>query len=141
MLYYMQIELLTIAFPFSRINALNVSFTFSSLRRFQLNGIISKLKKKYLIINNSPKQTTYGRIEISDVIPTLTMVAGSMVLALLILVIEKVHYSFKIRSENKLFIKKLNYNLSVRNRLRKGNNNRNLRLPEFNNTRLIGYWP
>lgn len=121
-------------------------FTFSSLRQFQLNGIISKLKHKHLIIRNSQNTiltygiNTSGEIELSDIVPTLTMVAGSIILALLILIAEKIYYSFEIRSKNKLLIKKSNHNLDVRNRLRKGNNDKNLKLQlSFNNTRLIGY--
>lgn len=107
---------------------------------------MSKLKNKHLIIRNSRNTITYGintsgEVELSDIAPTLTMVAGSMILALLILIVEKKYYSFKIRSKNKLLIKKSNYNLDIRNRLQKGNNNKNLKLQEFNNMRLIGYWP
>ncbi|XP_077269825.1 putative glutamate receptor isoform X2 [Temnothorax americanus] len=69
------------------------------LRRFQLNGVISKLKNKFLIKDN-PREELYGGVELNDVTPALTMLAGSMVLALLILIIEKVYYSSKTRSKN-----------------------------------------
>ncbi|XP_071566391.1 probable glutamate receptor [Temnothorax nylanderi] len=70
------------------------------LRRFQLNGVISKLKNKYFIRDNPRKVPYYGLVELSDVTPALTMLAGSMVLSLLILIIEKVYYSSKTRSKN-----------------------------------------
>ncbi|XP_071566429.1 probable glutamate receptor [Temnothorax nylanderi] len=70
------------------------------LRRFQLNGVISKLKNKYLIRDNPREVPYYGLVELSDVTPALTMLAGSMVLALLILIIERVYYSSKTRSKN-----------------------------------------
>ncbi|XP_077269823.1 putative glutamate receptor [Temnothorax americanus] len=99
------------------------------LRKLQLNGVIHKLKNKYHIRRNHPSGVHYGFVELSDVTPTLVMVAASMVLALLILIIEKMYYSFKTRcsKNNKLSIKKLSYNLGVRNKLRKGNE-RNLNL-------------
>ncbi|XP_024892967.1 probable glutamate receptor [Temnothorax curvispinosus] len=99
------------------------------LRKLHLNGVIHKLKNKYVIRDNHPRKVLYGYVEISDVTPALTMVAGSMVLGLLILIIEKVYYSFKTRcsKNNKLSVKKLSYNLGVRNKLRKGNE-RNLNL-------------
>lgn len=117
-------------------------FTFFSLQRFHLNGVIGKLKNKY-IKNNLSQNITYGIVELSDITPTLTLVVGSMILAILILIIEKVYYSFKTRSKNNELktIKKLNYNLGVRNKLQKGNNERNLKHQRFSNTRLIGYWP
>ncbi|XP_024879231.1 probable glutamate receptor [Temnothorax curvispinosus] len=65
------------------------------LRKFQLNGVISKLKNKYHIRRNHPRGVHYGFVELSDVTPALTMLAGCMVLALLILIIEKVYYSSK----------------------------------------------
>ncbi|XP_011880267.1 PREDICTED: probable glutamate receptor [Vollenhovia emeryi] len=117
------------------------SFMNYHLRQFQLNGIMSKLKNKYLIRTNSPSSIIYGLVDLSDVAPTLTMVAGSMILALLILIIEKVHYSFKTRSENnRLSVRKLSPNLGVRNK-RKGANEKDLKLQGFYNTRPIGYWP
>ncbi|XP_024892887.1 probable glutamate receptor, partial [Temnothorax curvispinosus] len=64
------------------------------LRRFQVNGVISKLKNKYVIRDN-PREELYGWVELNDVTPALAMVAGSMVLALFILIIEKVYYSSK----------------------------------------------
>ncbi|XP_071566397.1 glutamate receptor ionotropic, delta-2-like [Temnothorax nylanderi] len=111
------------------------------LRRFQLNGAISKLKNRYFIRDNPKEVPSYVLVELSDVTPALTMLAGSMVLALLILIIERVYYSSKTRSKNnKLPVKKLSYNLGVRNKLRKGNE-RNLNLQRFYNTRPIGNCP
>ncbi|XP_071642063.1 uncharacterized protein [Temnothorax longispinosus] len=70
------------------------------LRKLQLNGVIHKLKNKYHIRRNHPSGVHYGLVELRDVTPTLVMVAVSMVLALLILIIEKVYYSSKTRSKN-----------------------------------------
>ncbi|XP_018371881.1 PREDICTED: uncharacterized protein LOC108766848 [Trachymyrmex cornetzi] len=97
------------------------------LRRFQLNGVINKLQNK-----NPLKMPTKGLIgnfivDITDVTPILTIVAGSTVLSLFILIIEKVYYSFKSpNSKNNESITKFTYNLNVRNELRK-----ELRLEEF----------
>ncbi|XP_028045673.2 glutamate receptor ionotropic, kainate 4 [Monomorium pharaonis] len=111
------------------------------LRRFQLNGIMGKLKKKFLI-KNVPSKITYHYVELNNITPILTMVAGSMVLALLILIIEKVFYSFKTQfKNNKLFIAKFSYNLNIRNKLRRENSDLKLKFKEFYNNRPIGYWP
>ncbi|XP_024877806.1 uncharacterized protein LOC112458416, partial [Temnothorax curvispinosus] len=49
------------------------------LRRFQLNGVINKLKNKFLIRDNPNKVSLiYGLVELSDVTPALTMLAGCM---------------------------------------------------------------
>ncbi|XP_028046100.1 glutamate receptor 2 [Monomorium pharaonis] len=115
------------------------------LRRFHLNGVMGKLRKKYLIKSVPRGKNVYGYIELSDVTPTLTIVAGSMILALIILIIEKVYYSFKIRfKNNKLSIIKCNHDFVIRNKLRKKNDVRrrekNFKFQEFYN-RPIGYWP
>ncbi|TGZ47859.1 Glutamate receptor 1 [Temnothorax longispinosus] len=47
------------------------------LRKLHLNGVIHKLKNKYYIRSNYPREVTYyGLVELSDVTPTLTMVAA-----------------------------------------------------------------
>ncbi|XP_011702478.1 PREDICTED: uncharacterized protein LOC105458684 [Wasmannia auropunctata] len=87
------------------------------LQRFQSNGVMNKLRDKYLAKNPSNKMTYYV-IDINDVTPVLTMIMGSMVLALFILIIEKMYYLSKFRSKNKKSsVKKLSYNLSVKNNL------------------------
>ncbi|XP_011694269.1 PREDICTED: glutamate receptor 3-like [Wasmannia auropunctata] len=111
------------------------------LQRFQLNGVMNKLRKKYLTKNN-PKTLVNGIIDLHDIAPILTIMMGGMILALFILIIEKMYCSFKTRSKNnKLIVEKLNHNFAVRNKLRKRiNDEKNLKLQEFYN-RPIGYWP
>ncbi|XP_018371879.1 PREDICTED: LOW QUALITY PROTEIN: uncharacterized protein LOC108766847 [Trachymyrmex cornetzi] len=103
------------------------SFINYHLRRFQLNGVINKLRNKNPL--KMPMKGLIGNftVDITDVTPILTIVAGSTVLSLFILIIEKVYYSFKsLNSKNNESITKFTYNLNVRNKLRK-----ELRLQEF----------
>jgi len=109
------------------------------LRRFRVNGVLNKLQNKYLARSNSRREIIYGDVHLCDITPILAMVAGSMLLALLILVIEKMYYSFKTRFKNNESVKKLNHNFNVRNQLQK-RNERNLKLQAFYN-RPIGYLP
>ncbi|XP_018307131.1 uncharacterized protein [Mycetomoellerius zeteki] len=90
------------------------------LRRFQLNGVLNKLQNKNP--SKIPMKGIIGNftVDITDVTPVLTIVAGSMVLSLFILIIEKVYYSFKTpNSKNNESVIKFTYNLNVRNKLRK----------------------
>lgn len=109
--------------------------------------MLSKLQNKYLLRNNPARGLISGVIDITDVTPVLTLVIGSMVLAALILMIEKKYYSSKTRSKNneeelrktrKNCVNKLNRNFGVKNALQ--GSERNLKLEEFYNKRLIiGY--
>ncbi|XP_011684762.1 PREDICTED: uncharacterized protein LOC105448100 [Wasmannia auropunctata] len=113
------------------------------LRRFHLNGVMDKLRNKYLR-NSRPKIYILGIVDIYDITPTLTIVVGSMILALFILLIEKKYYSFKTLSKNKeSFIKKVSHNVGAKNKMRKRNDEKNLRHQEFYNKPIIyyGYWP
>lgn len=67
-----------------------------NLRRFQLNGVINKLKGKHFLINNR-LETDYNVVSLQDVTPTLTIVASNMILALFILIIEKMYHSLNIQ--------------------------------------------
>ncbi|XP_070526456.1 probable glutamate receptor [Cardiocondyla obscurior] len=121
------------------------SFINYHLRRFQLNGVMGKLKNKYLSKKlDFSGYMSYGVVDLSDITPSLTMVGASMIVALLVLIIEKGYYLYNNRSKNnKLAIKKFNYNLGVRNQLQK-RNNQNLTIninQKLYNTRPIGYWP
>ncbi|XP_018048668.1 PREDICTED: uncharacterized protein LOC108687427 [Atta colombica] len=90
------------------------------LRRFQLNGVINKLQNKNP--SKIPIKGSIGNftVDITDVTPILTIVVGSTVLSLFVLLIEKVYYSFKTpNSKNNESITKFTYNLNVRNKLRK----------------------
>ncbi|KYN34710.1 Glutamate receptor delta-2 subunit [Trachymyrmex septentrionalis] len=89
------------------------------LRRFQLNGVVNKLKNKNPS-TISMKSVGNFTVDITDVTPILTIVIGSTVLSLFILIIEKVYYSFKTPNfKNDESITKFTYNLNVRNKLRK----------------------
>lgn len=66
---------------------------FFSLRRFQLNGVINRLKSKQFLRSNPPG-TNYSVVSLGDIAPTLTIVTGGMILALFILIIEKMYYFF-----------------------------------------------
>lgn len=117
------------------------------MRRFHLNGIVSKLQNKYLSRNNRAGGLFTIQVDITDITPVLTLVVGSMVLAVLILMIEKMYYSSKIRSKNneeeprktrKNSVNKLSRNFGVKNALQ--GSERNLKLEEFYNRRLtFGY--
>lgn len=103
------------------------------MRRFQLNGVINKLQNKNP--SKIPIKGSIGNftVDITDVTPILTIVVGSTVLSLFVLLIEKVYYSFKTpNSKNNESITKFTYNLNVRNKLRK-EYEKNLRLKEFYN--------
>ncbi|XP_011252420.2 glutamate receptor 3-like [Camponotus floridanus] len=67
------------------------------LRRFQLNGVINKLKNTHFLTSNL--ETNFSVVSLKDIMPTLTIVAGGIVLGLFILAIEKIYYFFDIRSK------------------------------------------
>lgn len=69
---------------------------FFSLRRFQLNGVINRLKSKHFLESNPPA-SNYSVVSLGDIVPTLTIVTGAIVLALFILITEKMYYSFNTR--------------------------------------------
>jgi hypothetical protein len=101
-----------------------------------------KLKNEYMPPIVPPSETTYENVNLQAVTPILTIVIGSMILALFVLIIEKLHYSFKTRSKNnELFIKKFSNNLKVKNKLQKRNSDLNLILKEFYYNRPFGYLP
>lgn len=103
---------------------------------------MSKLKNEYLPKNIPHHDTIFVKVSLFEVTPILTIVAGSMMVALFILIIEKVYYSFKTRSKNnKLFIKKFSHNLDVKNKCQRKNNDLNQIFKEFYYNRPFGYWP
>ncbi|XP_039305938.1 glutamate receptor 1-like [Solenopsis invicta] len=118
------------------------SFINYHLRRFRVQGVISKLKNEHMRANVPLSETIFENVNLQAVAPILTIVIGSMILALFILIIEKLYYSFKTRSENnKLFIKKFSNNLKVKNKFQKSNIDLNLMLKEFYYNRPFGYLP
>ncbi|KAL6259009.1 hypothetical protein P5V15_008931 [Pogonomyrmex californicus] len=110
------------------------------LRRFQLNGVINKLRNKYLVKNSAP-MPIIGIVELEDTAPTLAVVAGGMILAILILIIEKMYYSFNTRYKNNVSsVMKSHNDLAVK--LQKKSNERrerreSLKFREFYNTSNI----
>ncbi|XP_011701748.1 PREDICTED: uncharacterized protein LOC105458277 [Wasmannia auropunctata] len=105
-----------------------IGFINYHLQRFQTNGVMNKLRNKYLP-KKSPNKMTYSTIDMNNVTPVLTIMVGSMFLALFILIIEKMYYSFKtLFKKNKLSVEKLSHNLGVKNKLQKKNDERNLQL-------------
>lgn len=90
--------------------------TFFSLRRFQLNGIINKLKNTQFLTSNL--ETNFSVVSLKDIMPTLTIVAGGIVLALCILAIEKIYYFFDIRSKKaKDQVNKSDQNIESKNQI------------------------
>ncbi|XP_039305191.1 glutamate receptor ionotropic, delta-1-like [Solenopsis invicta] len=88
------------------------------LRRFRFNGILSKLENEYIPRNVPLRQTIYKNVNLQAVTPILTIVISSMILALFILIIEKLHYLFKTRSKNnELFNQTFSHNLDIKNKL------------------------
>ncbi|XP_072757012.1 probable glutamate receptor [Anoplolepis gracilipes] len=68
------------------------------LRRFQLNGVINKLKNQQSFLSNNPTNTNYySVVSLGDIALTLTIVVAGIILALFILIIEKMYYSLNIR--------------------------------------------
>ncbi|KYN06919.1 putative glutamate receptor, partial [Cyphomyrmex costatus] len=108
------------------------------LRRFQDNGILNKLQNKYP--SKIPMKGIIGNftVDITDVTPILTIVICSIALSLLVLIIEKMYYSFKTLPRNNKSVKKFTYNLNVRSKLQK-EYKKNLRLQGFYN-KSIDYW-
>ncbi|KAL6438183.1 hypothetical protein ACFW04_004414 [Cataglyphis niger] len=80
------------------------------LRRFQLNGVINRLKRKQFLRNYNSR-TNYNVVSLGDIALTLTIVTGGIILALFILIIEKMYYFFNTRfksnkSKNRIFAQK-----------------------------------
>ncbi|XP_039305577.1 glutamate receptor ionotropic, delta-2-like [Solenopsis invicta] len=113
------------------------------LRRFNLNGVMNKLKNEYMSPNVPFSGTVFENVSLVDVTPILTIVLGSMILALFILIFEKIYNSFKTRLEKKLFrdIKKFNNTVNIRNKLQKRNSDLNPILKKFDYSRPFGYLP
>lgn len=106
-----------------------------SLQRFRNNGVMNKLKNRYLLTNNQSK-TTYEAVSLKDVALILIIITFGTLLALFILIIEKTYYIFRARyKSNKLRIIKQNNNLGL--------NLQNNHVKNFqrNYMRSIGYWP
>ena len=103
---------------------------------------MSKLKNEYMPKGIPHYDTIFVKVSVFEITPILTIVAGSMMAALFILIIEKVHDSIKTRCKNnKLFIKKFSHNLDVKNKLQNRNDDLNRILKEFYYNRPFGYWP
>ncbi|XP_011694273.1 PREDICTED: uncharacterized protein LOC105453773 [Wasmannia auropunctata] len=60
------------------------------LQRFQLNGVMNKLRNKYHA-KDPPNAMTSEIIDLNDITPILTIMIGGMILALFILIIEKMY--------------------------------------------------
>ncbi|KAH0951262.1 hypothetical protein HN011_011392, partial [Eciton burchellii] len=59
------------------------------LQRFKDNGIMNKLRKKNRLMTNPRK--TYETVTLGDVVPTLAVVAGGMLLAVFVCIAEKAY--------------------------------------------------
>jgi len=89
-----------------------VSQIFFSLQRFKDNGIMSKLRDKHHLTINPRK--TYDTVALANVVPTLTVVAGGMILAAFIFIVEKAYYTVnRLFKSSDSFVRKSNKSLLV----------------------------
>lgn len=61
-----------------------------SIQRFQDNGMLNRLRHKYFITGN-PADKTYDIVTLGGVAPILSVLAGGIILAFVILLFEKCH--------------------------------------------------
>lgn len=114
--------------------------TFFSIRRTLNNGVIYRLKGKYLSKTNPPEDK-FKEVDLWSVAPILAMLAIGIVLSIFILILEKAYYSFKNKPKNNI-IKKPNPKFNMRQRRR--NTKKNTTFKPFygmNYGKPIGYWP
>ncbi|XP_014467502.1 PREDICTED: uncharacterized protein LOC106740710 [Dinoponera quadriceps] len=71
------------------------------IRRFMNNGVMNRLKEKYLSTSNLP-EVQHIEVGLQGVAPILAVMATGVVLGVFILMLEKAYYVFKIRCKNGL---------------------------------------
>ncbi|KAG7206803.1 hypothetical protein KM043_000712 [Ampulex compressa] len=116
------------------------------LQRFQDNGVLNRLKAKFVLTTNPPTNT-YNAVDLWDIAPILALLSSGAFLGCLILIIEKIYSINKGEYNENAASREANKSTRTKfiNRIFAKNKNKVSKSRytfKFNNTKeMLGYWP